>query len=142
MFKSKGAIAAIAVTVVAGALLLAGMGITGTSGAGTDFPGNVGGGPGYPISDGAPPQSPIEQPVVNPTNPVTDGTSPAAAPAVTNENTGGQAGANGGPNALPDAGYGPAASGNHFGVELMLLALAGVLLVGTGATAVGVTRRK
>jgi hypothetical protein len=122
------------------------MGITGTSGAGTDLPGNVGGGPGYPLTTGAPPQSPIEQPIVNPTNPgspaATDGTTPAGTPATPNENTGGQAGANGGPNALPDAGFGQANGGASFSTMIILLGVAGALLVGAGATVVGASRRK
>lgn len=143
MFKSKGAVLGIAVTVVASVLLVAGMGITGTAGAGTDVPA-VGAGPSFPLT-GAPPQSPVEPPVVAPANPVAtdpgtiDGTNGAGA---NNENTGDQAGENGGPNALPDAGFGADSTSSTLGSMLVLVALAGVVMLGAGATAVGASRRK
>ncbi len=168
MFKSKGAILGIAVTAVASVLLFAGMGITGTAGAGTDLPGTIGGGPGYPLtggsttSPGAPPQSPIEQPIINPSVPATspDATTPGGAPTdsgvandatggaagadtgVANDATGGQADASSGPNAnaLPDAGYGAGQSGG-VSMGMLLAAVAGLLLAGAGATVVGATRR-
>jgi hypothetical protein len=144
MFKSKGAVLGIAVTVVTSVLLVAGMGITGTAGAGTDLPGTIGGGPGYPLTTGAPPQSPIEPPAVttNPGAAATDGTTPGTTPATTNENTGGQAGVNNGPNALPDAGFGQAQGGSSFSTMLILIGMAGAVLVGAGATAIGASRRK
>lgn len=148
MFKSKGAVLGVAVAVVASVLLVAGMGITGTQGAatdgsGTDLPNNVGGGPAFPLTVDTPPQAPVEPPIVVPANPgATTGTNPADAAGTNGANTGGEAGANGGPNALPDAGFGPDSSATTLGSMLVLVALAGVVMLGAGATVVGAGRRK
>jgi hypothetical protein len=126
MFKSKGALVGVAAAVVGSALLLAGMAVSTTSGAGTDF----GGAPsGFPSLTENPPASPIE--------PGTDtgtGTDPVGTTNPTDPNAG-DAGAGGtGPNSLPDAGFG-AESGTNASVFVAMLALAGAALVGAGATA-------
>jgi hypothetical protein len=147
MFQSRGAILAIAVTAIASVLLVAGMGISRTQGAGTDiaYP-DLSGGVSITLPDntGTPPQSPSEPPSAVPSNPTGNpaGTTDATTPGTNPENTGGQAGAAGGPNALPNAGFGPDAGASDASTMLVLLGLAGTLLVGAGATVVGTTRRK
>ena len=72
MFKSKGVLVGVAAAVVGAALLLAGMSVSTTSGAGTD----IGGAPnGFPSLTGNPPASPAESggrvpPAVQPMPPI------------------------------------------------------------------------
>jgi hypothetical protein len=103
----------VAVALVASALTLASMGITTTSGAGTDEVAT----PTAVPTVAAPPQAPIEP--------------------VATTNDGGQQGAGAAPGELPDAGYG--ASGTNTASEAMtLLALGGaVLVVGAALMAAG-----
>src|SRR6185295_2863639 len=97
MFQSRGAILAIAVTAIASVLLVAGMGISRTQGAGTDiaYP-DLSGGVSITLPDntGTPPQSPSEPPPAVPSNPTGNpaGTTDATTPGTNPENTGGQAG--------------------------------------------------
>lgn len=125
MFKSRGVLVGVAAAFVGSALLLAGMSVTTTSGAGTD----IGGAPnGFPSLTENPPASPIE--------PGTDtgtGTDPVGSTNPTDPNAG-DAGAGGtAPSNLPDAGYGTEA-GSDAGIFVALMALAGAALVGAGAT--------
>lgn len=127
MIKSKNAVVGIAAVVAASVLLVAGLGLTATTGAATDF---------------APPEYPLEAPAANPpASPVEPpATTPGGAPAGTTDPTGapGSAGVN--PAAgLPDAGFG---TGEQSGLDtfVLILAAAGVALVGAGATVVK-TRR-
>lgn len=139
MFKSKSAMIGIAAAVVAGALLVAGLGVSTTSGAPTDVsvPDNIGGDLGnwtLPPADnggtpGNPPASPVEPPASSPigTDPATN---PSGAPG---------AGASG-PGSLPNAGFGVADGGGNLGTLMVLVGLAGVVLVGAGASVVSTKR--
>ena len=140
MFKTKGAMFGLAVALVAGSLLVAGMAVTTTQGAptdgnGTDFQGGINGGPSAfdglaNPPTGNPPAGPVEPPT-NPTDPTIN---PGA--------NGGNTGAGGaGPAGLPDAGFGTT-SDDGSSTMVLLLGLAGALLAGAGATAVSANRRK
>jgi hypothetical protein len=137
MLKSKGAVIGVAVALVGSALLLAGMAVSTTSGAGTDaFNGAPTG--GFPDVTGPAPAAPTD-PSIPGTTPGTDPGNPAGVPGTT---PGGDAGAGGtAPDALPNAGFGATDGGNGFGAMIVLLALAGAALVGAGATAVSSSRR-
>jgi len=132
MLKSKNAVLGIGAVVVASVLLVAGLGVTATSGAGTDFGG--GGAPSYPlVPPSNPPASPVEPPAGAPTG----------NPAGTTDPTGGQAGAGVDPaaaGALPDAGYGIATQDGGLNSLVVVLAAAGLALVGAGATVVASRR--
>jgi hypothetical protein len=130
MFKSKSVIAAVATAVVAGTLMLGGMAVTTTSGAGTDLPNVPGFDEGFgnwtlPTDNtGNPPASPVEPPANNPI-----GGSPATNPS-------GDAGAGtGAPGSLPNAGFGATDSGSNGSAVLVLVGLVGLALVGAGASA-------
>jgi hypothetical protein len=141
MFKSKGAILGVAVALVASVLLVAGMAVTTTSGAGTDTP--FGGAPsGFPDPTGNPPAAEddeITDPGTNPTDPA--GTTPGAQPATGVDPTGAPGAGGTAPGSLPSAGFGVAESGSTAGAMVILLAVAGVALMGAGAAAVGANKR-
>jgi hypothetical protein len=129
MLKSKGAILAIALG--ATALVLAGLAITTTTGAATDP--TPGGAPSsWEAPTGNPPAAPIDQPA--PTDPGTVGQPTSPSPA------GAPAGAGEGPGALPSAGFGTSGDGSSMSL-IVLLGMAGVALVGAGATAVTARRK-
>jgi hypothetical protein len=139
MFKTKGAMLGIVAAVVAGSLMVAGLGVSTTSGAPTDLyvpSDGIGDGLGnwnLPTDPGAqpgnPPASPVEPPANNPI-----GQNPATNPS-------GSTGAGGSaPGALPDAGFGATADGNGIGNLMVLVGLAGMALVGAGAS-VAATKR-
>ena len=129
MIKSKNAVIGIAAVVVASVLLVAGLGVTATSGAGTD----ISGGPDYPLEVPAanPPAAPVEPPAANP------GTAPAG---TTDPNAGAPGGLGSNPNALPDAGYGAGTQDSGVDTLVLVLAAAGMALVGAGATVVASRR--
>ena len=130
MIKSKNAVWGIAAVVAASVLLVAGLGVTATSGAGTDFTP-----PDYPLEvpSANPPASPVEPPATNP------GGTPAG---TTDPNAGGQegAGANPAAGALPDAGYGMGSETSGMNTLIAILAAAGLAFVGAGATVVAARR--
>lgn len=141
MFKSKGAMFGVAAAALVGMLLVAGMTVSTTSGAPTDLsiPGSGLGNIDLTAPDSAPgavpgnpPASPVEPPITNPTDPTTN---PSGAPA-------GAAGAGAGaPGSLPNAGFGVVGSdGAGNGSMLVLLALAGMVFVGAGASVVASRR--
>jgi hypothetical protein len=127
--KSKRALVGVVAAMAAAVLLVAGVSVTATQGAGTDGVGTDGftGAPqgAWPSQETTPPQSPsepsttapVEQPVAGTTDP-----------------TGG-AGANGaGPANLPNAGFGPSRDGgNDLGALMAIIGGAGLALVGAGA---------
>jgi hypothetical protein len=124
MIKSKNAVVGIAAVVAASVLLVAGLGLTSTTGAATDF---------------APPEYPLEAPAANPpASPVEPpATTPGGTPAGTTDPTGapGNAGVN--PAAgLPDAGFGAGTQGSGLNAWVLVFAAIGVALVGAGATVV------
>jgi len=136
MLKSKGAMIGVAVALVGSALLLAGMAVSTTSGAGTD---GFGGAPtsGFPDVTGPAPAAPTD-----PSIPGTTPGNPAGIPVAPGTDPTGGSGAGGtSPDALPNAGFGVTEGGNGFGAMIVLLALAGAALVGAGATAVSTGRR-
>jgi len=128
MIKSKNAVVAIAAVVAASVLLVAGLGLTSTPGAATDFTP-----PDYPLEAPAanPPASPVEPPA----------TTPGGTPAGTTDPTGapGNTGISPAAGALPDAGVG---TGTQGGLDAWVLVFAavGVALVGAGATVVTARR--
>ncbi|MEX2225017.1 MAG: hypothetical protein WEB52_01055 [Dehalococcoidia bacterium] len=130
MIKSKNAVVGIAAVVAASVLLVAGLGVTATTGAATDFTP-----PDYPLEAPAanPPASPVEPPATNP------GGTPAG---TTDPNAGapGGIGANPAAGALPDAGFGVGTQDGGMDMLVLVLAAAGVALVGAGATVVGSRR--
>lgn len=130
MILSKNAVMGIAAVVAASVLLVAGLGISTTTGAGTD----ISGAPDYPlvVPTANPPASPVEPPATN----------PGGNPAGTTDPNGGQAGAGANPaaGALPDAGYGVTNDGSALNSLVFVLAAAGMAFVGAGATVVA-TRR-
>jgi hypothetical protein len=134
MFKSKSAIFGVAVAVAASVLLVSGMAVTSTSGAGTDYPSVGGPGPSSltppdntanPSTPGNPPASPVEPPAIGGTQPTTNP-------------VGGQAGAG----TLPDAGFGPSGSAGNYGSLMIVLGIAGLIFAGAGATVASSNRRK
>jgi len=141
MFKSKGLIIGAAVAVVAGVMLVGGLAVTNTQGAGTDT-GYVGPGPSGPLTSTGntttPPQSPVENPAIPGT-----GTEITGATTTGVNADGSVAGNNGAPGtigALPNAGFGP--DGGNGGSGLLLaLAAAGLALVVAGSTVVATGRR-
>ena len=135
MFKSKGVIAGVAATLVASTLLLAGLTISTTTGAATD---GFGGAPSgsFDVTDpGSPPASPVEQPTT-PDN----GTGTGSLPTSPNP-SGAPAGTSGAPGSLPSAGFGDTGS-NSVATFITLLGVAGVAMIGAGATVVTANRRK
>ena len=129
MFKSKGVIAGVAATLVASTLLLAGLTISTTTGAATDGFGGAPSGDLTVTDPGSPPASPVEQPI----QPGTQPTSPNP--------TGAPAGGSGAPGSLPSAGFGESGT-NSLATFITLLGMAGVTLIGAGATVVTANRRK
>jgi hypothetical protein len=129
MITSKNAVLGIAAVVAASVLLVAGLGVTATSGAGTDFTP-----PDYPLEVPAanPPASPVEPPAQT----------PGGTPAGTTDPTGGQQGAGANPAAgqLPDAGYGTDSGSNGMSALIAIVAAAGLAFVGAGATVVAARR--
>ena len=129
MIKSKNAVIGIAAVVAASVLLVAGLGVTATSGAGTD----ISAGPDYPLEVPAanPPAAPVEPPATTP------GTSPAG---TTDPNAGAPGGTGANASALPDAGYGDGTQDSGVNTLALVLAAAGLALVGAGATVVASRR--
>lgn len=134
MFKFKGALLSVAAAAVVGTLLVAGMAVTATSGAGTDFGGAPQGDwptidqPGTDPGTGNPPASPVEPPAG--TNPITGGPG------------GSDLGAGSGPSGLPNAGYGTPEGANGLTSLFVLLGIAGAGLATAGASAFAASRRK
>ena len=120
MIKSKGTLVGALVAAAAAIAILAGPGVHGTAGAGTDF---VGPGP-TTLTTAAPTVSPAPPPT-SPVEPV-GSTQPGTNP------NGNLAGVNAGPGGLPDTGTGPGNASNSTADLLVVLALAGLALVGTG----------
>lgn len=129
MISSKNAVVGIAAVVAASVLLVAGLGLTSTTGAATDF---------------APPDYPLEAPVANPpASPVEPpATTPGGNPAGTTDPTGapGNTGISPAAGALPDAGFGTGTQDGGRDTWVLVLAAAGVALVGAGATVVTARR--
>jgi hypothetical protein len=132
MFKSKGVVLGATVALVGAALLVAGMAVKTTSGAGTDgcYCAPTG---GFPDTTGSPPASQGETPGTQP------GTQPTGNPAgiPTDTNAGG-AGAGA---LLPNAGFGVTGDDTGFGSAVVLLALAGAAVAGAGALSLSARRR-
>jgi len=133
MFKSKSAILGIAAAVAASVLLVSGFAVTTTTGAATDIPSIVHGpdsltppdntsNPGTPSN---PPASPVEPPANGGTQPTTN-----------------PAGSQDGAGTLPNAGFGPNESTNNFSSLMVVLAVAGIIVAGAGATVASTNRRK
>jgi hypothetical protein len=124
MFKSKNAVIGLAAVVVASVLLVAGLGVTATTGAATDFTP-----PEYPLE--VPPAAPVEPPAANPID--------TGNPAGDADPTGDQDGAGAAPaGTLPNAGYGTDVEGVN--PLALALAAAGLAFVGAGATVVASRR--
>jgi hypothetical protein len=128
MFKLKGANPGIVAALATAALLVSGLAITTTVGAGTDVSAPPAGfnftmpddttdpGTGTGTDGANPPASPVEQPAA------ADDIDPSGAP-----------GASGlGPNALPSAGYGQGA-GNSLVTAVVIAMLAGITAIGAGS---------
>jgi hypothetical protein len=139
MFKSKGAILGVTVALVASALLVAGMAVKTTSGAGTDLP--FGGAPSGALDPGDagtgnPPAAEEEPGVTDPGTGSPAGTTPGTQPTTGIDPTGGAGAGGAAPGTLPSAGFGVGGDATSFGVTVILLAVAGAALMGAGATAV------
>ena len=129
MFKSKGVMVGLSVALVATALLAAGTFLTTTTGAATDSVGVP-----EPFPTVTAPDSPVANPPASPVEP------PAANPETGIDPTGAPAAGSSGPGSLPNAGAGD--TGNGFSTMLVLLiGIAGVALIGAGATAVAAVRK-
>lgn len=126
MMKSKATYLGAAVAAVAAFAIIAGLGVSATAGAGTD-------------TDAGPPAlhpfdpAPTVEPTVVPAEPPASPSEPIGG----SNPSGNEAGVNTGPGGLPNAGTGPAATSNALAEMLIVLGVAGLALVGTGAAVNG-----